>query len=81
MAQQADTEFAPGNTGNLNAFTIANRWYPDHVQPGGSSVAAGVFIRAIERRHEPGRRFWEPVYGRGASIQLHHQQQQPDVRF
>jgi hypothetical protein len=28
MAQQADTSITPGNTGNLNAFTIANRWYP-----------------------------------------------------
>jgi len=28
MAQQADIDVAPGNTGNLNAFTIANRWYP-----------------------------------------------------
>ncbi|MGA8145492.1 MAG: hypothetical protein WB987_16510 [Candidatus Acidiferrales bacterium] len=27
MAQQANTEI-PGDTGNLNAFTIANRWYP-----------------------------------------------------
>lgn len=28
MAQQADISIAPGDTGNLNAFTIANRWYP-----------------------------------------------------
>ena len=28
MAQQADTSFSPGDTGNLNAFTIANRWNP-----------------------------------------------------
>jgi len=29
MAQQADVGLAPtGDTGNLNAFTIANRWYP-----------------------------------------------------
>jgi hypothetical protein len=27
MAQQINTE-TPGNLGNLNAFTIANRWYP-----------------------------------------------------
>src|SRR5579862_1728339 len=28
MAQQADPDATPGDTGNLNAFTIANRWYP-----------------------------------------------------
>jgi hypothetical protein len=28
MAQQADTSITPGDTGNLNAVTIANRWYP-----------------------------------------------------
>jgi len=28
MAQQADVSITPGDTGNLNAFTIANRWYP-----------------------------------------------------
>ena len=28
MAQQADPDSTPGDTGNLNAFTIANRWYP-----------------------------------------------------
>jgi hypothetical protein len=28
MSQQADVSITPGDTGNLNAFTIANRWYP-----------------------------------------------------
>jgi len=28
MAQQADPSITAGDTGNLNAFTIANRWYP-----------------------------------------------------
>src|SRR5262249_11527152 len=29
MAQQVDLSIVPtGNTGNLNAFTIASRWYP-----------------------------------------------------
>jgi hypothetical protein len=28
MSQQADISITPGDTGNLNAFTIANRWYP-----------------------------------------------------